>query len=68
MGEVLADVGAGTVLPREAVAEAWARAMAEAVQAPPLDRERRDAVVARYSVSRLARDLAALYAEEAARS
>jgi hypothetical protein len=42
--------------------------MAAAAQAPPLDRGTRDAVVARWSVPRLARDLAALYAEEAARS
>jgi len=65
---VLADVGAGTLLPRDAGSEAWARAMAAAVEAPPLAREVRDAVVARWSVPRLARDLAALYMEEVART
>lgn len=68
VGEVLADVGAGTLLPRDAGSEAWARAMAAAVEAPPLAREVRDAVVARWSVPRLARDLAALYMEEVART
>ncbi len=68
VGEVLADLGAGTVLPREAGAEAWAEALAAAAGAPSLDRAVRDRVVARFSVARLARDLAALYREEAARA
>ncbi|MHB1193094.1 MAG: glycosyltransferase [Longimicrobiales bacterium] len=66
VGEVLSDVGAGTVLPREAGAEAWAAALTAAVEAPAMDRAVRDAVVARFSVERLARDLAALYREEGA--
>jgi glycosyltransferase involved in cell wall biosynthesis len=68
VGEVLADARVGMVLPREAGAEAWASALAAAADSPPLDRDVRDAVVARFSVARLARDLAALYAEELARS
>jgi glycosyltransferase involved in cell wall biosynthesis len=68
VGEVLADVGAGTVLPRDAGPEAWSRAMVAAVEARPLARQVRDAVVARWSVPRLARDLAALYADEVARA
>ena len=68
VGEVLADVGAGTVLPRDAGPEEWSRAMVAAVEARPLARQVRDAVVARWSVPRLARDLAALYADEVARA
>jgi glycosyltransferase involved in cell wall biosynthesis len=64
VGEVLSDVGAGTVLSREAGAEAWAQALAEAAGAPALGRAVRAAVVARFSVERLARDLAALYRHE----
>jgi len=68
VGEVLADVGTGTLLPREAGADAWARALAAAARCGELPRGTRDAVVARYSVPRLARELAALYAEELGRA
>jgi glycosyltransferase involved in cell wall biosynthesis len=68
VGEVLAEVGAGTVLPREAGAEAWAEALAAAAGSPALHRNVRDGVVSRFSVERLARDLAALYRDEAARA
>ena len=64
VGEVLSDVGAGTLLPREAGPDAWARALDAATGGEALPRGTRDAVVARYSVPRLARDLAALYTEE----
>jgi len=68
VGEVLSDAGAGTLLPREAGADAWARALEAATKSGELARATRDAVVERYSVARLARDLAALYAAELGRS
>lgn len=64
VGEVLTDVGAGTVLPRDADATAWGAAVLAAVVGPPLASTTRNAIVDRYSVPRLARDLAALYREE----
>ncbi len=66
--EVLTDVAAGTLLPRQAGPEAWARALEVAAAAPPLAQGVRDAVVARYSVARLTRDLAALYTAEGVRA
>lgn len=68
VGEVLAELGVGAVLPREAGPEAWAEALGRAASAPSLPDLARDAVVARYSVERLARDLGELYAGEAARA
>lgn len=68
VGEVLEDAGAGALLPREADADAWGSALCAAAAAPPLAQEVRQAIVERYSVPRLARDLAALYTQELASS
>ena len=68
VGEVLEEIGGAALLPREAGPDAWASALATAAQGGELARGTRDAVVARYSVARLARDLAALYAQELGRS
>lgn len=64
VGEVLDKVGAGTVLPRDAGPTAWGAAVLTAAHAPPLAPAIREAIVDRYAVPRLARDLSALYREE----
>jgi glycosyltransferase involved in cell wall biosynthesis len=61
VAEVLGDAGAGVVLPREAGAAAWGAALAAEAAGGALDERVRADVVARYSVERLARDMAALY-------
>lgn len=61
VAEVLQGAGTGRLLPRRAGPDAWARALEEAAGGPGVDAAARSAVVARYSVDRLARDLAALY-------
>jgi glycosyltransferase involved in cell wall biosynthesis len=68
VGEVLRGAGAGVLVPREAGPVVWARAMEAAVADAPSPRDVRDAIVARYSVGRLSRDLAALYLQEIVRS
>ncbi len=68
VGEVLEEVGAAAPVPREAGPDAWARALAAAARGGELAEGTREAVVARYSVARLARDLAALYTRELGRS
>ena len=64
VGEVLAGAGTGTLIPREAGPDVWAQALEAAVDGPGLDHAVRRAVAERYSVARLARDMAALYAAE----
>lgn len=63
VAEVLADAGAGRVVSRSAGADTWARVLAEEAAAGPLDTETRMRVVQRFSVERLAADMAALYRE-----
>lgn len=63
VAEVLADAGAGRVVSRSAGADTWARVLAEEAAAGPLDTETRTRVVQRFSVERLAADMAALYRE-----
>lgn len=64
VGEVLAGAGTGTLIPQEAGPDVWAQALEAAVDGPGLDQAVRRAVAERYSVARLARDMARLYAAE----
>jgi glycosyltransferase involved in cell wall biosynthesis len=64
VGEVLAGLGVGRALPRGAGPDAWAQALEAAADGPGLDPAVRGAVAERYSVARLARDMAGLYAAE----
>ncbi len=61
VAEVLTAAGAGTVLPAPAGPRAWAAALDRELDAPPVSQDVRRAVAARYSVTRLADDLDALY-------
>ena len=68
VAEVLADsLGAGSssvVIPRDASLETWAAVAIRTAAGPALPRERRADVARRFSVERLAADVAALYAKE----
>jgi glycosyltransferase involved in cell wall biosynthesis len=71
VGEVLRHAGGGRVVPREADGPAWARILAREVEgagAAGLPAPVRDAVAERYSVERLAGELAALYRHEMERA
>ncbi|MEQ9398228.1 MAG: glycosyltransferase [Longimicrobiales bacterium] len=68
VAEVLSDAGAGTVVPASADPDAWAVALAAALDGPAPSPGERDRVVARYSVERLTADLDALYRRELARA
>ena len=71
VAEVLTDgpgVGpAGVIVPRDASLEAWAALAIRTAAAPAMSRERRAEIARRFSVERLAEDIAGLYAEEIAR-
>ena len=67
VAEVLGDVGAGQVIPRNAGPEAWAEALEGAAAGAEVPREARQNVVERFAVGRLASDLAGLYRAELAR-
>jgi len=67
VAEVLEGAGAGTTLPVEAGPEAWGEAMVREANGEALDAEVRDHVTRRYSVARLAADLAVLYRAELSR-
>ncbi len=63
VAEVLADAGAGRVVPRDADARFWADVVAREAGADPLGEGGRRRVSQRFSVGRLAADMAALYRE-----
>jgi glycosyltransferase involved in cell wall biosynthesis len=66
VAEVLGDVGAGRVLPRDAGPDVWARALEDVASGPEVGGEVRRGVVARFAVARLAEDVAGLYEKELA--
>jgi glycosyltransferase involved in cell wall biosynthesis len=63
VAEVLGGLGTGAVLAREADGPAWGGALERAVEGEAPPPALRAAVVDRYSVQRLARDIAGLYEE-----
>ncbi len=68
VGEVLTSLGTGTVLPREAGADAWAQAILETACGAGLEPGLRTRVLSEFSVDRLSRDLEDLYRHELARA
>lgn len=68
VAEVLGDAGAGRVIPRDAGPDVWAGALEEAATGPEVAADVRRGVVERFSVERLAGDMASLYHDELARA
>jgi glycosyltransferase involved in cell wall biosynthesis len=64
--ELLGEVGSGTIVPRRAGPTEWAVAILGAVEGHAVEESVRREVVRRFSVARLASDLATLYEREAA--
>jgi len=64
VAEMLAEAGSGTVVAREAHIATWVDATRAGSSAPPASRAGREAIARRFSVQRLADDLASLYATE----